>query len=154
MNRWFYFNLMLLLFATWKVLTGAFGLHIIMGTIGFLLVLFNWTRHAVFATIRESSDRTKKIKYANISKRALPFHKWTGSLGLLFILIHGSLVIQQFGFHLVNKKIATGLIAAIALFSLVVSGWIRWLKTTVVKRYVHLALGFTVFFLIIIHLLL
>lgn len=152
MNRWFYFNFSVLLYAVWKITTGNFGLHIFFGATGLLLILFNWTRHAVFSTIREAPERDKKIQYANLSKRVLPFHKWVGTTALIFILIHGLLIIHQFGLHLSSKKVLTGFIAAIALISLVISGWIRWLNTTVAKRYIHLALGFVVFFMMLIHL--
>lgn len=153
MNRWFYVNIVVILLAIWKINTGLFHPHIVMGVIGFTLVMFNWMRHAVFTKIRESPNRAIKIRYANISKRALPFHKWTGTAALLFILIHGSLIIHRYGFYLLNSKILTGFITLITLLALVISGWIRWLKTTVVKRYVHLLLGFTTFFLMIVHIL-
>src|SRR5690625_7817808 len=78
MNKWFYFNLLLILFVLYKVIFGSHLLVSFIGGLGLLFVLFNWTRHAMFSTIRSDIPRIKKIKYAKLSKRVLPIHKWTG----------------------------------------------------------------------------
>lgn len=104
MNKWFYFNFALLIFAFWKIATSSLLPHIIFGGLGLCLILFNWTRHAVFSTLRSPIERQKKIKFARLSKRILPFHKWIGTTALLMIVIHATLVISQFGLDLTNPK--------------------------------------------------
>lgn len=153
MNRWFYFNFTVLLFAIWKISTSHMQLHILFGALGLFTILFNWTRHAVFSTIREAPERTTKIKYAQFSKRILPFHKWIGTSALIFIFIHASIIFYNYNFQFTNKKMTSGFFALIILSSIVIVGWFRWYKTTVLRRYVHLTLGYTIFFFIIIHLL-
>lgn len=152
MNRWFIFNIFILGFAMFKVLSRPSNIAILFGLIALLLILFNWTRHAVFTTIRQSKDRKEKIKFAKLSKRILPFHKWIGTTALIIALLHASFMLYKYGLYLQNKKILSGILALTVLSALVLSGWIRWYKTTPAKRYVHWGLGYTIFFLVILHL--
>ncbi|PAV30816.1 hypothetical protein CIL05_03595 [Virgibacillus profundi] len=158
MNKWFFFNLFLLLIAVWKVMTSygfpVIQIHILFGIMGLFFILFNWTRHAVFSTIRDTPDRRKKIKFANLSKKAMPFHRWTGTTALIIILFHAGFVLNRFGLHLENPKIISGLIAASLLTGVVISGWMRRIKPSGTKRIVHLRLGLTMFFLVLLHVLL
>lgn len=157
MNKWFYLNMAVLLFAIWKVFHGPLffdiPLHILFGFIGLVLLLFNWTRHAVFSTIRQTPDRDKKIKYANVSKKVRIIHRWTGSLALIAVIIHLILVTDQMSFHLWGNKAWSGLAAFMVVFGLVVSGWLRLYFPTGPKRFTHLILGFCLFYFLIIHLL-
>ncbi|WP_461178770.1 hypothetical protein [Virgibacillus ainsalahensis] len=157
MSKWFYFNLMVLALALWNVIGGSrfpiIHLHILFGLAGLLFVLFNWTRHAVFSTIRHSPDREKKIKLATISKKVLVFHRWTGTLALVFIIIHVALVINRYGFFWENLKMVSGLVTGIFLISMVVTGWMRLIRPSGRKRRAHLRLGMVLFFLIMLHLI-
>lgn len=153
MSKWFFINSVVLVFALWKITTGSLGLHILFGGLGLLLILYNWTRHAVFSTIRSNISRQQKIKYAQLSKKVLPFHKWTGSTALFFILIHGGLITNWFGLHVTNIKMLSGLIAAITLASVVIAGWFRFFKTTYRKRIIHLTLAFCLFGFVLLHLI-
>src|SRR5699024_4878822 len=108
--------------------------HRILGGLGVLFILYNWTRHAVFSTIRSNISRERKIKFANISKKALPFHKWTGTTALILILFHAITVLQYFPFDLSNRKVLSGTFALIVLISLVTFGWLRHIRTTVHRR--------------------
>lgn len=153
MNKWYIFNSLLIGYALFKVFTQSLRSTILIGLFSLLLILCNWTRHAVFSTIRNSENRQTKIAFASFSKQILPFHKWIGTMALLFVILHGILVIQSYGLAFQSPKIATGFIAAIILFSLVLSGWFRWYKTTPMKRYVHWGLGFAIFFFVLIHLI-
>ena len=153
MSIWFFVNLFVLVFAIWKISTGYIGVHIIFGGLGLLFVLFNWTRHAVFSTIRSNIRRERKIKYANLSKRVLPFHKWTGSTALALIVVH-ALFVWKIGFDLSSWKALSGIAAGVMLFLVVLFGWLRWYRTTVLRRYIHLTLAFCLFALILIHLVL
>lgn len=99
-------------------------------------------------------DRRKKIKFANLSKRILPFHKWIGTSALFLIGIHATLAIQRFGFHMQNTKITSGLITGIILTIVVITGWMRLFRPSAKKRMAHLYLGLTMFFFIIVHLIL
>lgn len=154
MNKWFYFNFLVLTFAVWKVATSNLYPYIFFGAIGLSLILFNWTRHAVFSTLRSSMDRNRKIKYAMLSKRVLPFHKWIGTTALLMIVVHAVLVIRQFGFHLTNLKMLIGLLTSLILTSVVLTGWLRLYKPSIRKRLAHLWFGLTMFFLMALHLVL
>lgn len=154
MNIWYFLNIFVASYALYKVLTAPYiNAPIVFGLLGLFFVLFNWTRHAVFSTIRDSKVRSQKIKFAQFSKRIYPFHKWVGTTALVLIGIHALLIINRYGLYLPNKKILTGLLAGITLVALVLSGWIRWYKTTPMKRYVHWGLGFLIFFMVIFHLL-
>lgn len=152
MSIWFFINLAVVLFTVWKVSTGYLSLPIVFGVLGLLFVLYNWTRHAVFSTIRSNITRQRKIKYAQFSKKVLPLHKYTGSLALLLIMIHGVLVLRSFGFSLENWKILSGLVAGTTLTAVVFFGWLRWYRTTVKRRYIHLILAFCLFGFVLLHL--
>src|SRR5690625_368309 len=105
MSYWFLLNTILLFIAIWKILSHPFlTLHIIIGAMAFLFYLFNWTRNAVFSTIRSLDHRQKKIKWANISKKILPYHRWIGTSALLFSIIHAVLVVNKFGFYFQSGK--------------------------------------------------
>src|SRR5690625_1115820 len=154
MNIWYILNGLILIFAISKVAMKPISAITFFGLLGFLFIMFNWTRQAVFKTIRDSPYREQKIRFANFSKRVLPLHKWNGTIALILILIHSIFVIQMYGLLLTNKKIITELFAIIFLIFLVVYVCFRWLKTTPIRRYVHWGLGFTIFFLIIVHIIL
>lgn len=152
MNKWFYINFFVLFLFIWKVASNSLPPHIIVGAIGFLLFLFNWTRHAVFSTLRSNLERRRKIFYANLSKKVLPYHKWIGTTALITIIMHAILVIDLFGFQTTIKMIS-GLLAGIILACVVLTGWMRLFKPSVKKRMAHLWLGLSLFFLVIIHLI-
>src|SRR5690625_548204 len=157
MNKWFYFNAMLLFIALWKLINkhffGTFSIHLLFGMIGLLVILFNWTRHAVFSTIRQAKDRATKIKYANISKKVVNVHRWTGTSALLIIGCHAFLTIRHFGMWLPSMKMISGLCASAILLGVVTSGWLRRFWPSPLKRYVHLYLGFFMVFTILWHIL-
>lgn len=76
MNRWFFINLAVLVYALTKIIMTYSGVHMVLGGLGLCLILYNWTRHAVFSTIRSKNiSRKRKITYANLSKKVLPIHK-------------------------------------------------------------------------------
>ena len=158
MNKWFYVNFFILVLGLWNVFTHfsfpALLLHISLGLLGLLLILFNWTRHAMYSTIRDSHDRKKKIRIAQLIKKDMPFHRWTGTAALIIILMHGSIAAAQFDFQWNNGKLLSGLFAAIILTAVVATGWMRRIRPTGRKRMAHLYLGLSLVFLIIIHLLL
>ncbi|HLQ72977.1 MAG TPA: hypothetical protein VK125_02005 [Bacillota bacterium] len=154
MNRWFYINGILLIAVSWVFFTGSLHKSIAFGYIGFLFFLINWTRHAMFSTIRSNIPRKKKIAFAQFSKRFLPFHKWTGTLTLVFILIHGLYMFDRFTFQLTNGKMLSGLIAALTLTAVVTFGWLRLYWPSTRKRFTHLYLAMALFFLLSIHIFL
>jgi len=154
MNKWFYFNILILAFAITKIFSKNVKWHLLLGLIGLLFILFNWTRHAVFSTIRATSNRRRKIKYANISKKVVHIHKWTGTTALIIAISHSLLVLRHFRFYISNFKILSGLLAGIILIFVVLAGWMRYYRPTVRKRYIHLFLGMLMIFLIAIHILL
>lgn len=154
MSKWFFVNAGLLILALWKLSTGHVSAHILFGALGLFFFLYNWTRHAVFSTIRSNISRTRKIKFAQLSKKVLPFHKYTGTAALLFIIVHATLVLSRFGFQLHNVKMMSGLLAGIVLLGVVIFGWLRWYKTTYMKRMIHWTLGFALFAFVFIHLVL
>jgi len=133
MSYWFYFNFILFCLLLWKVASHfsfpLLKIHIIFGAIGFLFFLYNWTRNAVFSTIRQAKDRQIKIKLANLSRKAMPYHRWTGTLALVFILLHGIAVWNTFGFTWQNGKMMFGLLALLNLIAMVATGWLRLVKT-------------------------
>ncbi|MFA1820332.1 hypothetical protein ACDX78_09125 [Virgibacillus oceani] len=157
MNKWYFINLFILIFALWNVLTHySFPnllIHISLGLLGLMLILFNWTRHAMYSTIRDSPDRKNKIKIAQLIKKDMPFHRWTGTAALLVILMHGSTAIHRFGFQWGNGKFLSGLFASLILAGVVTTGWMRRVRPTGKKRMAHLYLGLSLIFLIIAHLI-
>ncbi len=151
MSVWFGINLLVLIYTIWKVSTGMMSIHIWFGFFSFLVLLYNWTRHAFFATIRSNIPRSRKIAFAQLSKRALPYHKWTGTLAFLLMVIHMSIVIHTFGFQPSSMKMWSGLCAAIIFGGVALFGWLRWYRTTVLRRYVHWILAFCLFIIACIH---
>lgn len=151
MSIWFVINAFILIFVLWKVLAGTLSMPTLFGISAFLILLYNFTRHAFFATIRSNIKRSTKIKFARISKRVLPYHKWTGSLAFLLMVIHASMIMHRFGFHQSSLKMMTGLFAALLFFAVVLFGWLRWSRTTVFRRYTHWFLAFGLLFAALIH---
>lgn len=158
MSKWFYFNVLLFIVVVWQVVTHFSFPQLIstvlFGFIGFLFYLFNWTRNAVFSTIRNVPNRQTKIKLANMSKKIMPYHRWTGTSALVFILIHVYLVFDRYGFSFQNAKMMIGLFALLNLIALVSTGWLRLVKPTGKLRKIHLGLGMALFFFIAFHVLL
>jgi len=158
MSKWFFINFIVLFFATGKILLDdtpiRFQVPMLFGFLGLLFLFFNWTRHAVFSTIREAPKRETKIKFANMSKKVLPIHRWTGTAALLFIMIHFILITNRYGgLPIQNIKMGSGLLAGLTLLLMVTSGWIRLIHPTVNMRKIHLTLGFTLFFAVVFHLI-
>lgn len=155
MSKWFLLNIILLGIAIRKFVTNglfpAVPTHIMIGFLAVLFYLFNWTRHAVFSTIRDVPNRQTKIKYANLSKKVLPFHKWTGTTALLIALIHATIVIHTYGFQWQIAKFITGTLALIILAGIITTGWMRLYRPTIAKRMTHLYLGMALFWMILLH---
>jgi len=152
MSKWFYINIVIFIFIVWKVSTGQIVLHTIFGGLGAMFILYNWTRHAVFSTIRSNISRARKIKFATVSKKLLPFHKWTGTTALVMILLHASFVLHYFPFQINNMKMISGLIELLALIGVVLFGWLRHFRTTVARRYIHWTFAYIVIICAVIHL--
>ncbi|APC46916.1 hypothetical protein J5S49_04230 [Virgibacillus halodenitrificans] len=155
MSKWFYINFSGVLVVIWSVFNQApISVYVWFGYVGALLIIFNWTRHAVFSTIRDSTIRKRKVRLATLSKKILPYHKWVGSLALIFVLVHGTLVIERYGFHWDYPKMLVGLLTASILTLQVATGWMRLYRPTIKKRKVHIYSGMTLFFLLVLHLIL
>ncbi|QKY70069.1 hypothetical protein [Lentibacillus sp. CBA3610] len=154
MNKWFYLNVLLLGLGLWKIAENNMSLHILFGALGLLLFLFNWTRHAVFSTIRNTDNRQTKIKLARLSRKIVPFHRWIGTTALILVLIHAALIVNLSGFSWQNIKLLSGLLAGIVLIAMVTSGWMRLYRSTARKRMIHIWLGITLFFLVALHIVL
>src|SRR5699024_2896403 len=130
MSVWFLFNAALLIWAVWNVTAGLSAhtayVHILLGFAGFLFFIFNWTRNAVFSTIRNAESRATKVRLARMSKRIVPYHRWTGTTALVLIILHG--------------------MSIVTLFILVLSGWYRLLFDASLKiRRLHIGLGISMF---------
>lgn len=154
LSKWFYINIAILIFAFISIGTNYHGIHMLIGGLGLFFIIYNWTRHAVFTTIRSSNNRKMNIRLARFSKKVLPIHKWTGTAGLIIIIIHAVLVFNRYGILLSYMKLTSGLVAGIVLIIMVVTGWLRWYRTTVKRRYIHWTTGFILIAAIVIHLLL
>lgn len=158
MNRWFFFNFLLLLVAllhlTDKYFWSAGQSHLLFGFLGLLFILFNWTRHAMYSTIREAKSRQRKIKYAQLSKKVVHIHKWTGTTALILIIFHLIFTLNIYTITIVSAKLLSGIIAFLLLITVVLFGWLRHFRPTLRKRYIHLYIGMAMVFTILIHLLL
>lgn len=159
LSKWFIWNVLVLVFAAVKYAWHPHPMDVkvpmLIGFIGLLFYLFNWTRHAVFQTIRLVQERKTKIKIAQVSRKVVPFHHWIGTTALLFVIWHAVLAIRKYGgFSFLSLKMGSGLAAGAFLLMLVLSGWIRLFYSTVMMRKIHLYLGMVLFFLIVVHLLL
>lgn len=153
MSKWFFINFLIFIFMIWKVTTGYMTTYTLLGGLGVLFILYNWSRHALFATIRSNISRKRKIKYANISKKLQRVHKWTGTTALMIILAHATIINYYFDFQLGNVKMITGLLALLTLIGVVIFGWLRHIHTTVVRRYIHWGLAYALIFFVVLHLL-
>src|SRR5699024_10860469 len=149
---WFFVNASVLLFALWKICYNYIGVQIVFGALGLLFVLYNCTSHAVFFMIRSNISKNRKNKYTNLLKFVLHINKLTRSITHVLIIIHGTLVLQRFGFNWSNGKVVSGLVAGSILIAVVSFGWLRWYRTTVNRRYIHLILAYCLFVLIVVHL--
>lgn len=158
MSIWFLLNGALLIWALWNVIESltvqSTYYHILLGFIGFSFFIFNWTRNAVFATIRNADDRQTKIKLAKFSKKIMPSHRWTGTLSIIFILLHGISILHLYNFDITNMKILTGLLAGSTMLLLVLSGWYSLLiRHDLMTRNLHRWLGLSLFILTALHLI-
>src|SRR5690625_5502665 len=99
----------------------------------------------MISTIRSDIPRIKKIKYAKLSKRVLPIHKWTGMSAFIILIYHAYLAIDLYGFNLGITKVFSGLFGLIILTGIVIFGWLRWFKASYIKRMIHLWLGLLLF---------
>lgn len=156
MSVWFLLNAVLLIWAVWNVTEGlsvhTTYIHILLGFGGFLFFIFNWTRNAVFSTIRNVESRETKIRLAGMSKKIRPYHRWTGTTALILIMLHGITIINLYSFDLSNMKIMTGFLASINLLVLVLSGWYRLLFDSSLKiRKLHIRLGISMFVFVVLH---
>ncbi|WP_047985963.1 hypothetical protein [Ornithinibacillus californiensis] len=158
MSKWFVFNFVLLIFLTWKVVNyhsfPFMQVHIWFGVIGVLLYIYNWTRNAVFETIRNVPSRKTKVRLARFSKKVVTVHRWTGNIALIVVLFHGFLILNRYGFNFSNPKMVVGLLALLTLTFQVMTGWLRLYKPTIKLRYVHLYTGMSLFFLVLLHIIL
>ena len=157
MSIWFLLNGALLIWALWNVIESlavhTTYCHFLLGFTGFLFFIFNWTRNAVFATIRNTEDRQKKIRLAKFSKKIMPYHRWTGTLSIILIVLHGTAVLYLYNFDMTNMKILTGLLAALTMLALVLSGWYSLLiRHDLMTRNLHRRLGLSLFILVALHL--
>ncbi|WP_010098638.1 hypothetical protein [Ornithinibacillus scapharcae] len=158
MSKWFLLNFLLLITVIWKV-TEHYSfpnlkVHILLGLLGVLLFLYNWTRNAVFETIRNIPDRKVKIRLAKLSKRVVMVHRWTGNIVMAVILLHGLMIISQYGFTIRSPKMVVGLMALVLMAIQVITGWVRLFKPTIRVRYIHLYNGMVIFFFVTLHILL
>src|SRR5690625_312874 len=154
MSKWFFLNGFIFILLVCKLTSGHIALHKVVGGVAFLFVLYNWTRHAVFTTIRSNISRQRKIKYAQLSKKLQPVHKWTGTTALIIALLHAAFIGHIFGIHMQHAKMVSGLIALLMLCFVVLFGWIRHMRTTVVRRYLHWGFAYALIVAVVIHLLL
>ncbi len=153
MNSWLYVNILLFLYVIVTIGSQYTDTppHIIFGVSGLFFILFNWTRHAFFSTIRKTTDRKKKIRLATISKRVYPFHRWSGSLALLLIVLHAMFILERYGIIWDSFKMISGMVAIIFLFLMVLTGWLRLYFPSVKKRKAHILFGFLLVFSVIFH---
>lgn len=153
LSIWFLINFIAFIIFCWKITQSSLTLPILFGGLGFLLILFNWTRHAVFSTLRSKIPRKRKIFFAKTSKRILPFHRWIGSTAFILILFHVYLVIDRYGFHHSSWKMMTGLLALLCISFVVGTGWYRFYRPSYPIRITHLIFGMALFIAIMTHLL-
>ncbi|WP_217589663.1 hypothetical protein [Lentibacillus saliphilus] len=155
MNRWFMINGIAILVSVWALFTvNDLGLRHAVGGLGVALILFNWTRHAVFTTIRENKSREVKIRFAQLSKKVLPFHRWIGTSAVVVVWLHAWLVIDRYGFYWAHPKFLVGFITGSLLLGVATFGWLRLYWPSGKKRMLHLYLAMTMFCLMIVHLIL
>lgn len=154
MNKWFFINFIIIVYVLWKLFMSSLDLHILLGGIGLLLILYNWTRHAFFSTIRSNIKRSRKIMFANITKKALPIHKWTGSTALLVVIGHFVYTSIHYNFYYNHAKAISGLSALFVLILVVLFGWLRHIRTTPFRRYTHWVLAYILISLVVLHIVL
>src|SRR5699024_8316616 len=104
------------------------------------------------STLRSPNfSRQRQISLATLSERGLPFHKWTGRLALVIVVIHIVLVLQSFRLELRQFKQARGLFPLYTLIFLLLFGWLCWYRSTVRSRYIHLTLEYIIICIIFLH---
>lgn len=157
MNYWFYINLttflLAILFFLWGLpKTSVIILASLLGMIGLLFILFNWNMHAIFSKIRTTKNRNDRIKIAKHARKIMPFHMIIGIFGLILISGHALLIFLNYQVF-INSKVLTGVFAFIGLIVVSVSGYLRRVKASRLRRLIHLYSSFILFVLIVFHLL-
>lgn len=154
LSKWFFINFFVLLFAFWKILSGVVAIHIYIATIGLLCIFHNWTRHAVYATIRSDIPRKKKIKFAKLTKKVRKYHQLVGTSALVIIIVHACFALYYYRFFISHSKAASGMMALLLLACVVLTGYRRKWKKTRKRQTIHLMFGYAMFIFVVLHLLL
>jgi len=157
MNNWFYINLatflLAVIFFLWNLpKTGTILLASILGLLGLLFILFNWNMHAIFSKIRQLKKRSDRIKIAKYARKIMPYHMMIGICGLILIIGHLFFVFYSYGIF-INLKILSGILAFIGLIIVSISGYLRRVKASRLRRLFHLYSSFVLFILIVFHLI-
>jgi hypothetical protein len=157
MNKWFYINITIFLFALWKgiiMYLPYVKAAVLFALIGLFFILVNWNMHGMFLQIRTIQDRQHKIRIAKVAKKIMPFHIWIGMSGFILIIIHACFIIHLYGFHWHNLKIISGLVALTAFACHVTTGLLRKVKPSGKRRRAHIRTAFILIFTVVVHIIL
>lgn len=157
MTYWFYINLATFLLAViyflWSLpKIGTVLFASLLGLLGLLFILFNWNMHAIFGKIRQLKSRKDRIKIAKHARKIMPYHMAIGICGLVLISGHALLLFRSYGIF-INPKMVSGVLAFIGLVVVSVSGYLRKVKASRLRRLFHLYSSFVLFILIVIHII-
>lgn len=155
MNYWFLINVATFLLAFSLFLfnlpqTNSLLIASILGLLGLFFILLNWNMHAMFSKIRKLKERKDRIRIAKYARKIMPYHMAIGLVGLLFISGHVIFIVNSYRVF-INLKILSGMLALIALMMVSLSGYLRRIKATKLRRLFHLYSSFILFILIVIH---
>ncbi|WP_174616166.1 hypothetical protein [Virgibacillus ihumii] len=150
MNYWFILNIALFMVSVILYIRDP-SLAVLVAVSGLVFILFNWNMHAIFSKIRSLNSRNDRIKIAAHARKIMPFHLMIGNIGLIFIILHVLLIIQQYGITYVTYKAASGGIAFAGLIGVLFSGYLRRKKATGKRRRAHLQLSMLLFFMMALH---
>ncbi|ADU31190.1 hypothetical protein [Evansella cellulosilytica] len=121
------------------------------GVFALLLFFCNISIYFLFLSIRKCKKRSLQIFLAKLARKWMRIHQPVAYLIFTVILIHFLLTLMHH-YQFTSKTIA-GLLAAIILVILLISGFIRQRRANKKRKLFHRTMAFLCLFFIMIHVL-
>lgn len=134
-----------------EYISAAVSISKIFSQLSVVLVLMNLNLYFVFLIIRKTNVRKVKVKLAKFSRKAMKLHIPIAVSAVAFIIIHAILMMMNHPHYLTSAKFVSGYVAIFLFIMLLITGYLRHLKSTGLRRRSHFITAFTFFTFVLIH---
>lgn len=121
--------------------------------IALFLFFNNWSLFLLMRAIRHSKTRKNKVRLASVTRYVMKAHIPFALIGTGLILGHGVLMLIYHPLSILELKKLSGIIAFLILGIHLYSGYLKYRRTSKKRQRVHMVTAFTLFFLILAHML-